>query len=96
MVKHTIPDRPLPKANNEQNKGLAPTDKLAVPTLPTSKFPPHHSTRVIIPTQAIRDSHLSEQAIQDAHSAREAWANDQIHAIDDHEATTGSQIPIMM
>ena len=58
----------------------------SVPTLPTSELPPQHSTHVIVPTQAIRDSHLSEQAIQDAHSAREVWANDQIHAIDDHEA----------
>ena len=85
-VVSTIPDRPLPKANNEQNKGLALTDKLAVPTLPTSELPPCCSTHVIIPTQAIRDSCLSEQAIQNAHSTREAWANDQIHAIDNHEA----------
>ena len=34
----------------------------------------------------IKDSRASEQAIQDAHTAGEAWADDKIYAIDNHDA----------
>ena len=66
---------------NGQYKGLAPMHEYVpptalppvIPTLVASIPVICHSTHVSIPTQAIRESHASEKAIQDAHAAGEVW-----------------------
>ena len=45
-----------------------------------------HSTCILVPTQALKESHASEQAIWDAQTAGEAWADNQICAINADEA----------
>ena len=94
---HIILDNP-PTEDSAHNRGLAPMHKqiiqplathipkTTIPTTDIIKPPLHHLTHALIPTQAIKDSHASEQAIQDAHTAGEALADDKICAIDDHEA----------
>ena len=93
-IDHVTLDNPDTEEDNGQYKGLALTHKHVPPTalLPVIPTPVpsvpviHHSTHVSIPTQAIRESHASEQTIQDAQAAGEAWADDQIHSINTHKA----------
>ena len=94
---HIILDNPLTE-DSRHNRGLAPTHEQLIqppathipkPNVSTTdivKPPLRHLTHALIPTQAIVDSCASEQATQDAHTAGEAWADDKIHAIDNHKA----------
>ena len=64
----------------------APAALIPTTTPTMADLPLCCSTHTPIPMQAIRDSWASEQTIHDAYTTGEAWANDQLHAIDDHEA----------